>query len=176
MEWGVLLVTGGASHQENYGPGFAAEEFFTALRGPERIASASARCSGLRSSGGICLNRRGAAVVIDHSLVVEMARWKRERNRIRVRSQGRSKATFEPPRRRDRRENPGHQLNRRGAERGKSKIEPPSSPRKTNSIHDSRKLMNRGDAEGSKIEFGNEKNQELSPRVTWPDLPRVPDA
>src|SRR5688500_15302687 len=41
------------------GPGFAAEEFATLLRGPERIASYSDFCSGVRFSGGICLKRCG---------------------------------------------------------------------------------------------------------------------
>ncbi len=46
------------------GPGLAADEFFTAARGPDRIASATFFCSGVSSSTGISLNRRLSATAL----------------------------------------------------------------------------------------------------------------
>src|SRR5687767_11599567 len=52
------------------GPGLAADEFFTAERGPDRILSATFFCSGVSSSRGISLNRRGSAAGLLSGLVM----------------------------------------------------------------------------------------------------------
>jgi hypothetical protein len=52
----------------------AAEEFFTAERGPERMLSATFLCSGVSSSDGISLKRRGSAAGLVSGLLVAIPR------------------------------------------------------------------------------------------------------
>jgi hypothetical protein len=72
--WMMLPMPGLRSQTLNgppNGPGLEAAEFFTAARGPERMASARTRCSGVKFSSGISLNRRwsSACVVVFESFM-----------------------------------------------------------------------------------------------------------